>query len=56
MAKRSQGKKTKLKFPDWNTPKPPTQPPPPKPPGSGCGTGPDPKTVVGVIDKLLKKL
>lgn len=53
MAKRSHGKKNGLKFPDWNTPKPPKQPPPPQPPGSGCGTGSETKKVMDFLDKII---
>lgn len=56
MAKRSHGKKkSTLKFPDWNTPKPPTQPPPPRPTEPGCDTGPDVKKVIDLFDRLIKK-
>ena len=53
MAKRSHGKKNGLKFPDWNRPKPPKQPPAPQPPGSGCGTGSDTKKVMDFLDKII---
>jgi len=53
MAKRSHGKKSGLKFPDRNTPKPPRQPPPPQPPGSGCGTGSETKKVMDLLDKII---